>query len=342
MKNFLKSTKFKISLLCIILVVVGIGIGMLINSSKTIPTLADGTEVIATIDGKNFSINDLYDELKKQGGNDVLINLIDEYISNKEIDDTTEAEDYATSYVKSIKSQYEAYGEDFKAALKSAGYESEDELKQNVMTDYLKTLVADKFIKEVENGFITEKEIKDYYDSKITGAMTVRYILLKPEEVDSTDSEYATKTKENEAEALSRANEVISKLKNGEKFADLAKEYSDDTSTASEGGLLSGFTSNDVVEEFWNASINLEDGKYTNSPVKSSYGYFVILRVKQDEKPSMADSTDEILDALLESKKEEDSDISAKAWIKIRKNYNLEIIDSEIKKVYNEKVKEYK
>lgn len=341
MKDIFKSTKVRISLLCILIAVAGIYVGRASKQPRVIPTIGEGEEVIATIDGKEFTANELYAELKKQGGNDVLVNLVDEYIASKELEDDSEALDYAKSYVTSIKSQYEAYGEDFAAALKSAGYANEDELVEVIRKDYLKELVAGEFIKNTENGFITEKELKKYYEENIFGDMQVRYILLAPKEVDSDDAEYATKTAENEAEALARANEVIAKLKNGDKFSDLAKEYSDDSSTASEGGLFSGFTKSDVVEEFWNACVELEDGKYTTTPVKSSYGYFVIYRVKQEEKPALEDVKDECLESILTTKKSEDSDIITKAWVKIRKNYNLDIIDSEVSKSYSDKIKDY-
>ena len=82
-----------------------------------------------------------------------------------------------------------------------------------------------------------------------------------------------------------------------------------------------------------------EDGKYTKTPVKSSYGYFVIQRVSQDEKPSLEDSKDECLDAIYEKKVSEDANLNGKAWIEIRKSYNLNIVDSEVSKSYQKTVK---
>ena len=43
----------------------------LVLTSK-IPTLENGEEVVAKIDGKTFSINELYGSLKTQGGYSVL------------------------------------------------------------------------------------------------------------------------------------------------------------------------------------------------------------------------------------------------------------------------------
>ena len=298
----IKDERIRQSLIICLTALVGLGIGLVVARPKTIPKLKDGKEVLAKIDGKKFTANDLYAELKKQGGSQILINLIDEYIASKEITDKTDAETAAKSYLEDLKAQYEQYGGDLQADIKNAGYENEEAFLEVVIKDKMHTLTAEKYIKE---NMITDKEIKDYWNENIEGEMHVRYILITPEvKEDMSDEE----KKEAEAKALAEANEVIAALKKGENFADLANEHSDDSSTASEGGLFDGFSKNDVVEEFWNAAVNLKDGKYTTTPVESSYGYFVIYRIKQDKKPSIEDKKDEILTALLNEKEQKDED----------------------------------
>mgnify|MGYP003302258940 CR=1 FL=1 len=67
----------------------------------------------------------------------------------------------------------------------------------------------------------------------------------------------------------------------------LAKEKSDDTGTKSEGGLLENVTNESgLVEEFWEATLKLEAGKMTEEPVKTQFGYHIIYKVSQKEKPS--------------------------------------------------------
>ena len=335
----IKDERIRQSLIICLTALVGLGIGLVVARPKTIPKLKDGKEVLAKIDGKNFTANDLYAELKKQGGSQILINLIDEYIASKEITDRTDAETAARSYLEDLKAQYAQYGGDLQADIKNAGYENEEAFLEVVIKDKMHTLTAEKYIKE---NMITDKEIKDYWEENIEGDMHVRYILITPEVKDDMSDEEKT---EAEAKALAEANEVIAALKKGENFADLANEHSDDSSTASEGGLFDGFSKNDVVEEFWNAAVNLKDGKYTTTPVESSYGYFVIYRIKQDKKPSIEDKKDEILTALLNEKEKTDEDsnnvpdIVEEAWVKIRKSYNLDIIDSEVKAAYQKSIK---
>ena len=328
MKNKINEKQIKVSLLCAGMVIIGIGIGLVVNRPKTIPVFENGEEVVAKIDGKEFTANDLYTELKDKQGSSALLSLIDQYIANKEVKDDAEAKEYGKSYLANIKAQYESYGYDFEGALAEAGYDTEDELAEAVAKDYLLTLAAQKYVKE---NMITEDEINAYYKSDIYGEMHVRYILVTPEVTDGMTDEEKDQA---EAAALAEANEVISKLKDGEDFAELASKHSDDASTASQGGLYDGFVKKDVVEEFWNASVSLEDGKYTTTPVESSYGYFVIYRINQDEKPSVEDVKDEILEAVLTKKQTDDTELLNKAWIKMRAAYNLDIIDTDMDESY--------
>ncbi len=321
----MKKLKLLLPILCIGLVLTGCG-------NKTIPKLKDGKEVVAKLDGKDFTADDLYAELKKQGGTNVLVNLIDEFIVSKEIKDDEEALKYADSQIATLKAQYESYEEDFDTALTNAGYKNLDEFKKVIALDFKKNKVAEDYIKTT----FSDKEIEEYYKNNIYGEMTVRYILIKPDVKDDMTAEEKT---EAEDQALDEAKDIIKKLKKGEKFEDLAKEHSDDSTTAKDGGLYSGFQKNDVVEEFWNASVNLKDGEYTTTPVKSSYGYFVILRVKQDEKPKKEDVKDEILTALTTEKTSEDQNAITEAWVNVRKKYNLDIIDSDILSEYNKTIK---
>ena len=74
---------------------------------------------------------------------------------NKEIEDNSEAVEYAESYISNLKAQYESYGQNFDEVL-SEYYESEEQFKEIITNDYTKNLVAEKFIKNTENKFITE------------------------------------------------------------------------------------------------------------------------------------------------------------------------------------------
>jgi peptidyl-prolyl cis-trans isomerase C len=76
--------------------------------------------------------------------------------------------------------------------------------------------------------------------------------------------------KEDEAKAL------IAQLKAGAKFEDLAKKNSKDPGSAPNGGELDFASPSSYVPEFSQALVALKKGEYTETPVKTQFGYHII------------------------------------------------------------------
>ena len=303
----------------------------LVGCGKT-PTLKDGKEVVASIDGKEYTAEDLYEKLKAQGGETTLINMIDEYIVNKEVETDEDAKTYAESQIESYKSSYKSYGKDFNEALTQAGYKDEDAFKEALILDYKKQTITENYVK----GKLTDSEIEKYYEDKVFGDIEAKHILI------SADVNYNMSDEEKEAaekKAKEKAEKIIKKLDKGEDFEKLAKENSDDKGTASKGGKLT-VTYGEVVDEFWDATTKLKDKSYTKEPVKSEYGYHIIYRISQKEKPKLNAVKDDIIDKLVNEKIKNDDTLQTEALVELRKKYNMKINDNDIKKSYNEATKE--
>lgn len=308
--------------------------GLLLTGCGKIPTLANGEQVVASIDGKSFTADELYAELKSLGGNQVLTDMIDEFIADKEIEDKTDAEAYADGQVQYYKEQMSSYGYDFKEWLTGNGFKDEADFKDYMVKSYLKNKAAEKYVKDN----LTDSEINDYYEKEIFGELTVKHILITPETTsDMTDEERTAA----ENAAYEKAKHLISLLNDGADWDTIVKENSSDTGSVDEGGLISNFSKDSVVEAFWNASYALKDGEMTSEPVKSTYGYHIIKRVSQNEKPTKEQAMDTIKDGLYNQKAAEDANIVAKAWIELRKAYKLDIVDTDIKSKYEETIKSY-
>ncbi|HEY9163329.1 MAG TPA: peptidylprolyl isomerase [Magnetovibrio sp.] len=69
---------------------------------------------------------------------------------------------------------------------------------------------------------------------------------------------------------------VVQKLKDGEDFVDLSKTYSIDPNAA-EGGDLGWFGPGRMVRAFENAAMVLPPGAFTEKPIKTKYGWHVIM-----------------------------------------------------------------
>ena len=303
---------------------------LMLTGCGKIATLKNGEEVVAKLDGKSITAEDLYDELKKQGGAITLTNMIDAFVVNKEIKTDDDAKSYADVQLSSYKKSYQSYGQDFNAALTSAGYSDENEFKDELILEYKKNIVTENYVKDE----LTDDEIQKYYDDNIYGDIEARHILISPNTKDDMSDD---EKEEAEKKAKKEAEDIIKKLDKGEKFADLAKKYSDDEGTASKGGKLT-VTYGAVVDEFWDGVTELKDGEYSKEPVKSEYGYHIIYRIKQKAKPELKDVRDDVIDKLVQEKMNEDSTLQTKALMALRKKYNLEISDDGLKKSYDNSI----
>lgn len=73
------------------------------------------------------------------------------------------------------------------------------------------------------------------------------------------------------------ANQVIARLGKGEKFTDLAKELSQDPGSKDEGGNLGCEPRGTYIAPFELALTALKPGESTKTPVKTEFGYHIIL-----------------------------------------------------------------
>ncbi len=72
------------------------------------------------------------------------------------------------------------------------------------------------------------------------------------------------------------AKDIIARLKKSEKFEELAKQ-SKDPGSKERGGDLGWAAPSNYVKPFSEAIVKLEKGKFTEAPVKSDFGFHVIL-----------------------------------------------------------------
>ena len=116
--------------------------------------------------------------------------------------------------------------------------------------------------------------------------------------------------------------DIYKKLQQGEKFEDLAKQFSEDKSSTSKGGVLNRFGSGQLSsEEFENVAFNLTKENPVSEPFKSQYGWHI---VKLIDKFSV--KTIDEMRSDLESKVSKDDRsrlITASMNEKLRKKYSI-------------------
>ena len=164
--------------------------------------------------------------------------------------------------------------------------------------------------------------MKKYYeenkDDFYTDTVTASHILLKT--IDDNGNELSDEKKK---EAKKKAEEALKRVKSGEDFAQVAKEYSED-STASNGGELGTFGRGQMVSEFENAAFSMKPGEISDI-IKTQYGYHIIkVTERVDEQKSYDDVKDEINSTLA-------SQEYSKYIEKIEKNTKIEKSENVVK-----------
>ena len=164
-----------------------------------------------------------------------------------------ETEQVLAAYVDSYKKQFATEGE-FNAFLDESGITAED---------------YDNFIKFSSLYSIFVNDLYGRYSS-----------------IPYTDSEFAAMCKDKYITAKhilvedeETAKDIIKKLNSGTSFDSLSDTYNLDPGATPSGYT---FTKGEMVEEFETAAFALRENKFTQTPVKSAYGYHVILRIPLD------------------------------------------------------------
>ena len=310
---------------------------LLVTGCGKVPKLENGQDAVITLSGKNISVDTLYGEMKDRYALSILLDLMDTEILNQKYEDTDEIKKEIDDQVSLMVKQY---GKGSEATLlqktySTWGIDNMDDLKAYLKLQYKRN----KAVEDYAKSKVTDKEINKSYEEDIFGDISAKHILISPEVTSSmTDAE----KKAAEEAALKEANEIIAKLKNGEDFSELAKQYSDDESNASNGGTLADFAHGSRVSEFEEAAKKLEVGKYTTTPVKTTYGYHIILKVAQKDKPSLDTVKEDIIEELANNKLNDDATLQITALEELRKDYKVEIQDDTLKSQYETYLKNAK
>jgi len=253
-------------------------------------------EVIAKTDAGDVTKGELYTNMKKQAGASVLTQLVQEKVLDKKYKvSDKEIDNKMKEYKTQLGDQYTALEDQY----------GKDYLKEQVKYELLTQKAAKDNIK------VTDDEIKEYWEN-LKGQIRASHILVADKKT---------------------AEEVEKKLKKGEKFDALAKEYSTDTGSATNGGEL-GWISKDneqLDSTFRKAAFKLKTNEVSD-PVKTQFGYHIIK--KTEERGKYEDMKKELKSDVLDQKLNDNTAVQA-AVQKVMKKADIDVKDKDLKDTFN-------
>lgn len=177
---------------------------------------------------------------------------------------------------------------------------------QQIDMDYVRedtrnNLLIMKYVDEIAladvDVNVNEEDIQKYYEENqerySQETVSARHILFMTQ----------GKSEEEKAKIKDTAETVLILAKQGEDFAELVKEYSEDPGSQANGGLYEDFPRGRMVQAFEDVSFNMEVGEISNL-VETPYGYHIIKKEDHKYGKKLADVRDEIEEAVREQKRE--------------------------------------
>ena len=294
-----------------------------------IATLKDGTQPVANVLGEDITADELYEDMKQYYSVKVLLNKIDNKILEEKYPENDEMKKNVQSTAEYYYSAYEKnYGYTKEKFLNEYGFSSEKEFLESLTLDYRRN----KYYEDYALGLVSDKEVEKYYEDSVYGDIDSKHILVSVKK----DSDTSGLTDE---EAKKLANEIIEKLNNNTSWDDVVSEYKDQ------------ITSEDLGYQAFNASLeeayvkemrSLEVDSYSKSPVLTSYGYHIVYKKAQKDKPELKDVEQDVKEILAKEKKNADSNLYYKSLISMREDAKLEFSDTKLRDEYKEYVNNYK
>jgi parvulin-like peptidyl-prolyl isomerase len=170
-------------------------------------------------------------------------------------------------------------------------------LRENLVRGYINSKLLDK--EATKKGLDKTESFKAKYEAVRKQLLQQELIAKVTENVatkEKIEAEYAKISAEMKGKKEVKASHILVKTEKeaedikkklgakGTKFAEFAKQYSEDTGTKANGGQLGYFTEGQMVPEFEKKALSMKVGEISD-PVKTDFGYHIIkLEDKRDVK----------------------------------------------------------
>jgi peptidyl-prolyl cis-trans isomerase C len=175
---------------------------------------------------------------------------------------------------------------------KQKGFDKNPDIKEQLQF-FSDNFLANEYLKReiAQKVSVSDDDLKAYYDThkdefKTPEMIKARHILVK---VESSASE------EDKKKAKEKVEMYLKRIKDGEDFAKLASEVSDDPGSKTKGGDLGFFPKGRMVKPFEDAAFSLKPGEISGI-VETQFGFHIIK--VEEKKDSAVESFDSVKERL--------------------------------------------
>ncbi|PWG01051.1 peptidylprolyl isomerase [Levilactobacillus bambusae] len=272
-----------------------------------------GSKAVATTKGGDVTESAYYSSMKTtSSGKQILQQMILNKVLEKDYGDKVKKSEVTKQYDE-YKSQY---GSSFSSVLSQSG------------------MTASQLKTEIRSNLLLKEAVKA--NTKITDADLQKQFKSYQPKVEVAQILVSKKSK---------AEDIIDQLNDNKKdpkklqstFTSLAKKNSTDTATKNNGGKLPKFDNTDTSLDsgFKKAAFKLNNNEYTAEPVKTQYGYHVILMLDNPGKGKWQDHKAELKSQIINNDLNDSTKLHS-VVSKVLKNGDVQIKDSDLKNILSD------
>ncbi len=214
--------------------------------------------------------------------NDLLHQMVDaELLVQQAQHDTSikvteqEVQDEVEKSVQNVHTQFSSQL-DFEAQLRAAGFTSEEEWRRWLAENQRRTILQQRLVQNLrQNNKLrpippTDTQMRQYWSEnsaqrpKHAALVTFRQVVM-PVHADSVAR----------AKARALADSLLTAVRHGANFTELAKKYSADSASRPQGGELGWFRRGVMVKNFEEAAFHLHSGEISDI-VETAFGFHII------------------------------------------------------------------
>lgn len=131
-------------------------------------------------------------------------------------------------------------------------------------------------------------------------------------------------SREEEKSVQAKAENIIRQLKNGKDFSELARLYSEDQTTASNGGLIESLTWSPTNDPVQRAAFSLKEGQYSGL-IRDSQGIHIVYveEIQKKERKPLKQVREQIIRQLLDARRKQIEKRQAEIENKTRKQISI-------------------